>query len=190
MCDEECSDNVHIIAQWLWYSLRLCASTWVVSLKVTLISGSIGHCMVGIPEGHFLPLFWPGVLKGVIFELFGLFCNEIILKMVCCCDRFASNLSHLWPCSLLSLTSVAQGIFYVPWWTLLYCIPWWTLYCGSLSWRSLLYLWGTFWMPGITAALGLLAVGLSAAGVGSHQCVSHSRLVLLLLFWNKTWDIF
>ena len=59
------------------------ASTQVVSLKVTLFSGSIGHCMVSVPEGHFLPLFQPGVLKGVIsvmFELFGLFCVKTFSK--------------------------------------------------------------------------------------------------------------
>ena len=61
----------------------LCASKWAVSLKVTLISSSIGHCMVSVPEGHSLPLSQPGVLKGVIsvtFELFGLFHVETFSK--------------------------------------------------------------------------------------------------------------
>ena len=95
------------------------ASTWVVSLKVTLFSGSIGHCTVGVPEGHFLPLFWPGVLKGVIsvtFELFGLFRVETFLKG----GAAMTDLLRIFPiygrvaCCLI--TSVAQGTFYyVPW---------------------------------------------------------------------------
>ena len=108
------------------------ASTQAVSLKVTLFSGSIGHCMVSVPDGHFLPLFWPGVLKWVIsvtFELFGLFCVETFSKGCAAVTDFASNLSLSGRC-LLPLTSVAQGTFYfVPWWTL--------LYCGSLPWRFL-----------------------------------------------------
>ena len=59
----------------------------------------------------------------------------------CCRDSFASNLS-LSGCCLPSLASVPQGMLYfVPWWTLLYL-------AGSLPWRSLFCLCGTFWMPG------------------------------------------
>ena len=49
--------------EWLRCNEALGASTWAVSLKVTLFSGSIGHCTVSVPDGHFLPLFRPGVLK-------------------------------------------------------------------------------------------------------------------------------
>ena len=131
--------------------MRLCASTRALSLKVTLISGSICHYTVGIPEGHSLSLFQPGVLKGVIsvtFELFWPLLCWNVLKRGCHHKRLALNLSHFWPCWMPSLTSVAWGTFYsVPWWTLLYCAPWWTLlYC--VPWWSLLCLWRTFWMPG------------------------------------------
>ena len=49
--------------EWLRCNKALGASMGVVSLKVTLISGSIGHCMVTVFDGHFPPLFQPGVLK-------------------------------------------------------------------------------------------------------------------------------
>ena len=172
------------IAQWLWYSSRLCASTRSVSLKVTLISGSVSHYMVSVLDGHSPPLFWLRVLKWVIsvtFGHFGLFCDEMFWLGVCR-DSLASNLSLSGRC-LPSVASVARGMLcFAPWWTSLY-VPWWTLfYCGSLPWRSLLYLCGMIWMSGGHHS-SLPAVGLSAAGVGS-------LLVLLRLFWNETWDIF
>ena len=70
-----------------------------------------------------------------------------------CHDSFALNLSLSGRC-LPSHTSVAQGMLcFAPWWTLLYA-PWWTLfYCGSLPWRSLLYLWGMIWMSGHHSSL-------------------------------------
>ena len=50
---------------------------------------------------------------------------------------------------LPSFTSLARGMLcFAPWWTSLY-VPWWTLfYCGSLPWRSFLYLCGMIWMSG------------------------------------------
>ena len=71
-----------------------------------------------------------------------------ICWMGICRDSLASNLSHS-GCCLLSVASVAQGtLCFAPWWTSLY-VPWWTLfYCGSLPWRSLLYLCGMIWMSG------------------------------------------
>ena len=138
------------MAQWLWYILRLCTSTQLLSLKVTLISGSVGHYMVSVLDGHSPPLFRLRVLKWVISVTFGLFGLSWwnIHRMGCCCKSFALNLSLSGHC-LPSLASVAQGtLYFVPWWTLL-CVPWWTFfYCGSLPCRSLLYLWGMIWTSG------------------------------------------
>ena len=61
--DVECSVNVQVIAQWLRYSSRLCASTRSVSLKVTLIGGSVSHHTVSVLDSHFPPLFQLRVLK-------------------------------------------------------------------------------------------------------------------------------
>ena len=174
MCDEECLDNVKVIALWLGYSLRLCASTWAMSLKVTLVCGSISHCMVGVPEGHSLSLFQPGVLKGVIsvtFELFGLFHVEMFLKG----GAVVTDLLQIFPisgcvvCCLSSLLPRGRS----------------TRFHGELSSTvfhgglSSVY-GGCSGCLGVTVALGLLAVGLSAARVGSCQCSARSWLVLLL----------
>ena len=88
-----------------------------------------------------------------------------VLKGRCCHDSLALNLS-LSGCCLLSLTSVAQGtLYFVPWWTLLYL-------AGSLPWRFFSVDGWHSGCLGVTVALGPLAVGQSAAGVGSHRSSS------------------
>ena len=188
---------------WWWWMMNnerlrcieaLGASTWVVSLKVTLISGSISHCMFsvsarslsssvsawGLEMSHFCHFwaFWPLLRWN-------------ILKGGCCHESLASNLS-LSGCCLPPLTSVAWGMLYfVPWWTLLY-VPWWTLfYCGSLPWRSLLCLWGMIWTSG--GHRSSWSTGCWA--VCSWDRISLVHLLLsvsppLCFFWNETWDIF
>ena len=97
MCDEECLDNVQVIAQQLWHKLEaMCLYMGGVPEGHSLASGSISHCMVGLPEGHFLCLPQPGVLKGVTsvtFELFGLFHDEMFSKG----GAFITDLLQIFP---------------------------------------------------------------------------------------------
>ena len=109
-----------------------------------------------------------------------------ILYRGCCHDSLASNLS-LSGCCLPSLASVAQGtLYFVPWWTLLY-VPWWTLfYCGSLPWRSLLYLWGMIWTCGghhSSLSAGCWAV-CSWGRISSVHLLLSVGLPLFFLKWN------
>ena len=145
-------------------------------MKVTLFSGFIGHCTVGVPEGHFPYLVQPGVLKGVIsvtFELFGLFRVEMFLKG----GAIITDLLQIFPVSgrvVGCLSPLLDGGCPARFHGELSS----TAFHGGLSsvyGRRSGHL-------GVTSALGPPAVGLSVAGVGSRRCISHSQSVLLLLF--------
>ena len=165
------------VAQRLRYSSRLCASTRLVSLSVTLLDDSVGHRTVSVLDGHSPPLSRLRVLKGVKFVTFGHFgllrdetfagwdvavmlCLRIFpsLAVACrllplyrqgCCISLHGRLPSMFHGRLPSAWAVSHGDLS-------------SIYVG--------------WSGCPTA------VGLSAAGVGT--------LPVLLLLWNETWDIF
>ena len=108
--------------------------------------------MVSVLDSH-SPLFVlaEGLEMNHLCHFLGVLASFAMIHLLdwgCCHDSLASNLSLFGRC-LPSVASVAQRtLCFAPWWTSLY-VPWWTLfYCGSLPWRSLLYLCGMIWMSG------------------------------------------
>ena len=126
------------VAQQLQYSLRLCASIQLVSLKVTLISGSVGHHTVSVLDGHSPPLFGWGSWNESFVSLLGVLASFVMKRSL---DRglpwwFGFESFPLW---LLLAVCCLCSSGDTPFCSMVdfpLCSMVTLFYCGSLPWRS------------------------------------------------------